>query len=321
MKRFVEALVVVPMLVVIVAMAIMGLCGIARAEPAQQFSLQVSGASSAELKVHLHLRRFDTTGLVPPTPTAFELRLPAGVRLNPLFLNARYQCDGRALRDALDARPSGASFMRRVTHLAAFARELARSHSKRDGAALANVRACARAQFGGGTGLIDARDAVSVLTDPIPFSFSLFLSRGTLPGAVTGVTALGAADPRSAIARKYPIVANVHAVELENFVSDPSPDGRYGLKLVIYQGPINGFEVSRAQVDATVHQLVVRKGTCLARGRGGRCMRRQRADALLFELPRCPPSGEFSSALFAAFPLPTPSLTTEVSVPCLRYTL
>jgi hypothetical protein len=320
MKRSIEALVVIPMLLlVIVAMAILGVCGIARAEPAQQFGFQVSGSSPAKLVVHLLVRRFDTTGAVPPTPTALELRLPRGVSLNPAFLNARYLCDGRALRDALDVRPSGTPFVQRVAHLGAFVRELERSHAKRDRAALANARACERGRLGGGTGLVDARDAIRPLTDPIPFSFSVFLSRGTIPGAIAGLTALGSANERAAIVRKYPVVAGVHAVEDESFVSDPTPDGLYDLKLLINTGPINGFQVSRAEIHATTHQLTLRKGTCLARGHGGRCIRRQPADAMLFSLPRCPASGRFSAQLFSAFPPPTPSLTTTLQVPCPSY--
>jgi len=52
MKRSIEALVVVPMLVVIAAMAILGLCGIARAEPVQQFGFHVGGSSPARFTVH-----------------------------------------------------------------------------------------------------------------------------------------------------------------------------------------------------------------------------------------------------------------------------
>ena len=121
-----------------------------------------------------------------------------------MFLTSRYLCDGPALRDALDARPSGTPFTRRLTRLDAFARELARSRARRDRVALANVRACARGRIGGGTGLIDARDAAAVLTDPIPVGFSMFLSRGTIPGAVAAFTIIGAADERSPIVRKIP---------------------------------------------------------------------------------------------------------------------
>lgn len=315
MKRSIEALVVVPMLVVIVAMAILGLCGIARAEPVQQFGFQVQGSTPAQFTVHLLVRRFDTTGAVPPTPTALELRLPAGVRLDPAFLTARYRCDGRALRDALDARPSGTPFVARLAHLGAFVRELERSGSRGDRAELPNARACERARLGGGTGVVDARDAIRVLTDPIPFSFSVFLSRPTMPGAIAGLATIGAADEDAPIVRRYPVVAGVHAVEQENFVSDPTPDGLYGLKLVIDTGPLNGFQVSRAEIDATAHQLTLRKGACLAR-RGGRCVRRQRRDATLLVLPSCPPSGRFSAQLAAAYPPPAAPQSTTLEVSC-----
>lgn len=321
MKRSIEALVVVPMLLVIAVMAVLGLCGIARAEPVQQFDVQLASPNPDHVTVHLHLRRFDTTGVVPLTPTALDVRFPAGVRLNPAFLTARYQCDAGALRDALDARPTGSSFNERVAHLGVFARELARSHAKRDRAVLANVRVCERARLGSGTGVIDARDAIRVLTDPIPFDFSVFLSRGTIPGSVTGLTAIGAADPRSAVVHRYPVVAGVHALEQESLVSDPSPDGLYGLDLKLYTGPLNGFQVSRARVDATVHSLTLRRGTCLARGRSGRCVRRQHADASLFEVPRCPASGRFSVQLLTAYLPPTPSAATTVDVPCPRYSI
>jgi hypothetical protein len=318
MKRSIEALVVVPMLLVIAAMAILGLCGIARAEPAQQFLFQVINPRPGDLAVRLHLRRFDTTGVVPPTPTEFSIRLPHGVGINRAFLTPRYLCDGHALRDALDARPSGVPFNERLAQLDAFARELARSHTRRDQAQLANVRACARGRLGGGTGLIDARDAIPVLTDPIPFGISAFLSRATIPGAVAAVTVVGSADERAPIVRRYPVVAGVHAVEVENFVPDPTPDGLYGLKLLIHTGPINGFQVSIAEVNATARSLELRRGMCLASARG-HCVRRQRADASLFTVPRCPASGHFNAQLFSAYPPPTPSQTTTLEVPCPRY--
>jgi hypothetical protein len=314
MKRSIEVLAAA-------AMVLLGVGASAHATPVQQFAFQVSGSHPDDLTIRLHLRRFDTTGLVPPRPTAFGVRLPAGVRLSPAFLTARYRCDGGALRAALDARPTraGTPFDVRVAHLGVFARTLARSHAKRDRAALANVRACMRARLGSGTGLVDARDAIKVLVDPIPFRFSIFLSAGTVPGAVAGLVALGAADPRSAIVHKYAVIAGVHAVEQESFLSQPSPDGLYGLTLAIYTGPINGFQVSRAQVDATIRSLTIRRGTCLARGRGGRCVRRQRADASLLTLPRCPPAGRYDAQLFAAYAPPVPSATTTSEVPCPRF--
>ncbi len=319
MKRSIDALVVVEMIAVIVAMAIVGLCGIARAEPAQQFSFQVRTPQPGDVSVHIRLRAFDTTGVVPPTPTQFALRLPKGVEVNRAFLGGDWFCDGPALRDALDAHPSGARFNDRLANLGAFVRELERSHAKRDRAVLPNVRACERARLGGGTGLIDARDAIAVLTDPIPVGFSMFLSRGTVPGAIMGFTTIGSADERAPIVRRYPVVAGVHAVLTENFVDDPTPDGLYGKKVLIYTGPINGFQVSIAEVDARVRGLRVRKGECVKWSRGGRCARHQGEDVSLFSVPRCPSSGHFSAELFSAYAPPTPSVTTTLEVPCPQY--
>ncbi len=125
MRKSVEALVIVPMLLIIAAMLALGLCGIARAEPVQQFTFQVESPRAGDLSAHMHLRRYDTTGLVPPTPTDFSMRLPRGVEVNPAFLTSRYLCDGPALRDTLDAHISaaGVPFPRRLERLGAFARE------------------------------------------------------------------------------------------------------------------------------------------------------------------------------------------------------
>ena len=320
MKRSVEALVYVPMLLVIAAMAILGLCGTARAEPVQQFTFQVKSPRVGDLAAYMHLRRYDTTGLVPQTPTDFSMRLPRGVEFNPAFLTSRYLCDGEALRDALDAHLSAVPFVRRLERLGAFARQLQRSGTKRDLEALPNVLACARGRLGSGKGLIDAREAVPVLTDPIPFHFSIFLSRGLTSGAVAGFAVLGAADERSPIVRRYPVVAGVHAAVTENVFSEPTPDGLFGLRLEINTGPINGFQLSIAEIEVTVRSLRLSKGACLARGRGGRCTRRQRTDESLFTVPRCPAAGHFSAQLDTVYPAPTPRSTTTVEVPCPRYT-
>src|ERR1044072_1250886 len=158
MKRSAEALVFLPLLLAIAAMAIVGV-----------------------------------TGVVPPTPTTFSIRLRRGVEVNPAFLTSRHLCDGSALRDTLDAHISAVPFPRRLERLDAFARQPERSGTQRDLAARPNVRACVRGRLGSGGGLIDARDAVAVLTDPIPFRFSIFLSRGAGPRALPGPPRPGAA--------------------------------------------------------------------------------------------------------------------------------
>lgn len=319
MKRSIEALVILEMVAVIVGMAIAGLCGIARAEPVQQFSMQVTTPRPGDVGVDLELRFFDTTGAVFPSPTARTLRLPRGFSLDRRFFDPRWLCDGRALRAALDARPSAEPFVKRVADLKPFIRELAHSRDKADRAALANARACERGRLGTGTGVVDARRALPVLQDPIPFGVSVFLGRGTIPGAIASITALAAAEPGSAVVRRYPVVEGVHAVEIDNFVFAPTPDGVYGDEVVFRTGPINGFDISIAEVRAHLRGLRMHPGTCVHSDRSGRCTRRLRSGAQLFRLPACPSSGRLSAELSTGFAPPVSSLTSTVSEPCPRY--
>lgn len=291
-----------------------------RAQPVQQASLQLTSAKpGGPITMRLFERFFDTTGAVPPPITLFYGRLPAGLTLRREFLNARYFCNGPALRDALDARPTGAPFDRRVADLKPFIRSLAHSRSRADLAALANARACDRARVGGGTAQIDARRLTPVLSDLIPARFSGFLSRGTVPGAVAGVTVLGAADMRGSLVQRFPVIAGLHAAVMINFLNDQTLNSRYGYKVLLPSGPINGLDVSIAEASGTVPGITIPRGTCIRRGRAGRCRARQRTDLSWIALADCPPAG-LSAQLFTGFAPPTPSITTTLNVPCPQYT-
>lgn len=291
----------------------------AHAEPVQQFTFQVAQARvDAPASFHMKMRVFDTTGAVPPTLEQSYVRLPRGVDVRREFLDGRWFCDGPALRDALDRHPSATPFTRRIANLRPFIRELARG-GRRDRGALANARTCERARLGGGTGLIDARNVVRVFTEPIPVRFTAFLSRGERPGATAGFAILGAAAEDAPIARRYPALAGVHAALDVSFMPDPTPDGLYGYKVLLPTGPINGFAVSVAEVDATVRSLLLPKGSCRRRGAGGRCTARRRTALSSFVVPACPPSGSLSAELFSAWAPPTPSLTTTLQLPCPSY--
>lgn len=306
-------------LAAVIVLAILG-SPIASAEPAQQFSMRLRAERvDGPVSFTIVMRSFDTTGLVPPAPVESYLRLPRGAGIRKEFLNPRWYCDGPALRSALDARPSRTPFNQRVANLVPFIRSLARGETRADRAALANARVCERARLSRGTGLIDARDAIRVLTDPIPVGFSVFLSRPEAPSAVTGVTIIGAADERSAVVERYPVVGGVHVAIGADMLDDPTPDGLYGLRVRMPTGPINGFDVRIAEVDMTVRSLVIRRGTCLARRGSGRCSRRQPADLHSFLLPACPPTGALSAMMFTGFAPPTPSLTTTFQLPCPRF--
>lgn len=292
---------------------------VALAEPAQQFSLQLRATRrDGPVSFRILLRSYDTTGVVPPAPSSSYIRFPRGAGIREEFLDRSWWCDGPALRSALDARPSRTSFNARVANLKPFIRSLAGSSSKASRTALANARVCERSRLGGGSGLIDARDAIAVLQDPIPVRFVAFLSRPEA-GAVAGVTVLGAAEEGSAVVRRYPVVGGVHTALGVDVLDDPTPDGLYGLKLLLPTGPINGFDVRIAELDSTVRSLVLRKGACLAEARNGRCARRQPRDVHSFVLPACPPSGQLGALAFTGFAPPTPSVTTSFQLPCPRF--
>ncbi len=292
----------------------------ALAEPAQQFSLQLRADRRGQVAFAIKLRSFDTTGVVPPSPTETYVRLPLGSGVRSEFRNPRFWCDGPALRLALDTRPSRTQFAERVANLGPFIRSLQGGRSRADRAALANARVCERSRIGGGTALIDARRVTPVLSEPIPVRFSVFLSRPRAPGALIGYAILGSADERSPIVRRYPVVTGVHAAIAADIVEDVTPDGLYGLKLTIPTGPIAGFDVSIAEVDTAVRGLKIGRGTCLASSRRGRCTSRQSADVYSFVVPACPPAGHFSALMHTAYPPPTPSLTSTFQVSCPRFT-
>lgn len=235
------------------------------------------------------------------------------------FLNARYFCNGPALRDALDADLTGIPFTQRVADLKPFIHSLAHSRSKAGRAALANARVCDRARVGRGTAQIDARTLTPVLSGLIPARFSAFLSRGTVPGAIAGVAILGAADLRGSLVQRFPVIAGLHAAVMVNFLNDPTADGRYGYKVLLPTGPINGLNISIAEASGTVSGITIPKGTCVRTGRDGRCRARQRTDLSWLTLARCPPAG-LGALLFSGFAPPTPSLTTTLQVPCPQYT-
>jgi hypothetical protein len=311
---------------IIVGAVVCVLCvpiAVALAEPVQQFSFQLTNVKpDGRFTILFTARTFDTTGAVPPDLTENYLRLPAGAKLRPQFLTKQYFCDGPALRDALNTHlvASGEPFTDRVANLKPFIKSLAKSKRKSDRKALANARVCDRARIGSGTAQIDARESIPVLTDLIPSKFSLFFSKPTVRGAIAGFTVVGAADERSPIVKKTPIVAAVHVALSANFFNDPTPDGLYGYKLVLPAGNVNGFRVSIAELHVKTTGLAILKGTCLKHGKHNRCTKKQKKTIAWFVVPKCPLSGKISFLSFFGYNPPQPSITKTLQLACPKFT-
>jgi hypothetical protein len=296
---------------------------VAQAEPVSQFSFQVTNIKSGgRFTLLFHAQTFDTTGGVPPAPTANYLRIPKGATLRRQFLTGRYFCNGPKLRTDIDTMDfSGVPFTKRIQNLKPFIRTL--QHTKGGAArrAAANALTCNRAKIGGGTGAVDARNVSPKLDRLINVTFVIFLSRPSEPGAVAGFTVLGAADEDQEIVKRrtFEVLTGVHAALSANFVNDPTPDGVYGYRLDLPRGEVNGFRVSIAELNVTTSGLSLLKGTCLKTNRKGRCVARQKRTIFWFTIPPCPPSGLFSFQEFFGYDDPALNSTRTIQLACPKF--
>lgn len=297
---------------------------VVQAEPVNQFNFQVTDIKpGGRFTLLFHATTFDTTGGVPPTPTANYLRIPKGATLRREFLNRRFFCDGPALRTAIDKLDfSGTPFTKNVQNLKPFIRRLSRSaRSAYAKKALANAQTCERARVGGGTVRVDARGFSPKLDQLIRGTFAVFFSKATRPGAVAGFTVLGAADEDQEIVKRrtFEVLTGVHVALNANFVNEPTPDGLYGYRLDLPPGDINGIKVSIAELNVTTRGLSLVKGECLKQNARGRCVKRQRRTLFWFTIPPCPASGKFSFQEFFGYEPPIPNSTNTVQFTCPKF--
>ncbi|HEV7773617.1 MAG TPA: hypothetical protein VGO48_10065 [Conexibacter sp.] len=297
---------------------------VAQAEPVNQFNFQVTDIKpGGRFTLLFHATTFDTTGGVPPTPTANYLRIPKGATLRREFLNRRYFCDGPKLRTDIDTMDfSGTPFTKNVQNLKPFIRRLSHNaRSTRAKKALANAQTCDRARIGGGTVRVDARGFSPKLDDLIRGTFAVFFSKGSRPGAVAGFTVLGAADEDQEIVKRrtFEVLTGVHVALNADFFNDPTPDGLFGYRLDLPPGDVNGIKVSLAELNVTTRGLTLLKGTCLKQNARGRCVKRQGRSLFWFTIPPCPASGKFSFQEFFGYEPPIPNSTNTVQFACPRF--
>jgi hypothetical protein len=260
---------------------------VAQAEPVQEFNFQIQDVrADGRFTVAYTQRSYDTTGGVPPQPNEFHLRLPAGAKLRKEFLTRRVLCNVRRLDRTRDP------------------------------------RSCRRSEVGTGRVLVDARPFI---TEPVPADLWLFLARGTTRRAVASVAILGKQDQSAPVVRDIPVVRNFRApIVFMNFLDEPTPDGKYGYKLVFGNSPTGGgggasFSIAETRVINRGFTLTKRRSTCVRR-RGGRCIKRsvRRRRLFWFRPPACPPSRRISFEAFFGYPS-LPDITRVTELPCPRF--
>jgi hypothetical protein len=267
-----------------VLLAALTATAIASAEPAQEFNFEVKDVKfGGRFTVAYTSRNYDTTGAVPPSPNEFYLRLPAGAKLRPQFLNRRVFCNVKKLDQTRDP------------------------------------KTCRRSQVGTGRVQVDARPFI---TDLIPADLWLFLAKGTTRKAVASLAILGKQDQSAPVVRDIPVVRDFKApLVFLNFFDDPTPDGKYGYKIQFGNSPTGGggvsFSIAETRIVNTGFSLTQKKKTCAAHRRG-RCVRKRVLTRKLFWFtpPTCPPAGKISfEAFFGYADFPDITKVTELSCP------
>lgn len=276
---------------------------VAQAEPIQQFSFQLDDVTrDGAFTAIFTSRAFDTTGGPPPAMDANTIRLPGGTTLRREFLRRDFQCDGRAMIDAITAgKPPAQPWVSGFRRIEPIMSRLKRLGTRADRKLIGQARTCARSLIGHGRAIVDARPAIP---EEIPSDVLMYLSKGR-PGAVATVSIIGIPDSRTPIVRRNPILRDVRALVTADFVNEPSADGRFGYKLVLPTGRIEGIRVSVAKLDATIHGLTLRQPN-------GRSL-------FWFTRPTCPASGVLSFEGFYGYPDPIADITRTFELPCPRY--
>jgi hypothetical protein len=292
----------------------------AQATVVQEFTFQLKDVKpDGRFTVVFTSRTFDNTGAIPPVLRENFLRLPAGAKLNRVFLNRKYYCNGSQLLKDLQANPEpGTLFFRRVDNLTPFIKKLKKSRLAADRKASRNAEVCQRSLTGKGTVQVDARPFINEL---IPAKIFLFFGKGTQPGAVASFQIIGVPDETAPVVKNTPVVRDTRVALASNFFSQPT-EGKYDYKLVLPAGPVAGVNISVAEVNVTNKGLtaVKKKTTCLKRKRG-KCTKKKvkKTTQFWFTRPTCPSSGKLNFLAFYGYDDPTPDITKTIELPCPKF--
>jgi hypothetical protein len=285
---------------------------VAQSAVVQEFSIQVKDVKSdGQFTVVFTSRSYDPSGGVPDPLTQNTIRLPKGAVIRKEFRKPKYYCDLKKLVDQLRTNHPNAP------HFNDLVNQTVKGKRKPPKNAKSLIATCRYAHMGGGTVLVDARPFAD---QPIPAHFEMFWTKPA-KGAAGTFAAVGSPDEDAPVVANNPTIRNTHPIVNVSFYNDPTPDGLYGYKIVLPVGPINGINVSFAELKATTQGLTLPKKTtkCLKKKRG-HCTKRKvkKTNIFWFTRPTCPPSGIIHFQGFYAYGH-TPPETKTIEIPCPKF--
>ena len=299
-----------------VAAVLLGtLCVVAVAQGTvvQQFNFQLKDIKpDGRYTVVFESRSYDDGGAIPAPLTENTIRIPKGAEVRKQFRNKLYYCPLKKLVDQIRLEKP------RDTRFVDFLNKKLKGKHVPPTNPKNIISVCRFSHIGSGTVAVDARPFAD---DLIPANIEIFLGKPTVKGAVASFVAVGIPDERAPVVRDNPTIRETYPVVNVNFFNDPTPDGKYGYKVVLPTGPINGIRISveRLQVTMPFASLVKKKVTCLQKKKG-RCVKRKtkKTNLFMWTKPTCPPSGKISFEAFYGYDT-APDETKTIEIPCPKF--
>lgn len=271
----------------------------ASADPVQQIGVQLTNVRpDGRFTVVFSLNSFDTSGGPPPEIFRSSLRVPRGVAIRPSFLRKDRLCDTLRLKTVLldneSDRRGGSDYFALLNDLARTERRIGPKLRPADRRVL---HTCRRAFLGRGKLLMDGRGAFA---DPLPGYVWVFLAKPRKEGSIGGFGMLGQTDQESKVIQRSPFLLQQKPRLFADIYNDPTPDGRYGYRVVLPR-----FKVSLLSFSVAELRLAV---TGISR------------DGAFWAKLRCPARGSLSFRADYRYVGGLRQRTT-IAVPCPRYRL
>jgi hypothetical protein len=284
---------------------------VAQGEVVQDFSFQLRDVKpDGRYTVVFNSHSYESSGGIPAPLNENYIRLPKGAVVRSEFRNKKYYCDAKKLVDQVRMDKGNGRFTPYINKLLKGKRTPPKN-------AKSLIKTCRYARIGTGRVLVDARPYAD---DPIPADLMMFWTKPA-PGAAATFAIVGIPDETVPVVANNPTIRETVPVINASFFSDPTPDNLYDYKLVLPTGPINGIQISVAEVHVTTTGLTLtkKKVTCKKR-RHGKCVKKKvkRTNIFWFTEPACPASGQLSFQAFYGYESAPDQIKTS-TIPCPKF--